>query len=127
MNFNWSGYLNLAHELAGQPLATRSTQEAKLRATISRAYYASFCEARNYLRDEDGDTSIPTNGRAHRYVKDRFLVSRDKDRRKIGHNLNRLRTQRNLVDYQDSVLRLQQETKVSLRYARKIFSSLASI
>lgn len=42
MNFDWSGYLNLAQELAGQT-GTSASKEAKLRSSISRAYHAAFC------------------------------------------------------------------------------------
>ncbi len=54
MSFDWSEYLNLAQELAGKA-TTPASQEAKLRA-ISRAYYAAFVQARNFLRDRDGLT-----------------------------------------------------------------------
>ncbi len=48
MSFNWSEYLNLAQELAGRSTEPPN-QEARLRSSISRAYYAAFCKARNYL------------------------------------------------------------------------------
>jgi uncharacterized protein (UPF0332 family) len=49
MMFDWSDYLDLANELAGD-IASQTTEEAKLRSSVSRAYYAAFCKARNYLR-----------------------------------------------------------------------------
>ncbi|KAF5436823.1 hypothetical protein C5S35_07295 [Candidatus Methanophagaceae archaeon] len=84
MMFNWSGYLDLAKELAGQT-AGQATEEAKLRSSASRAYYAAFCRARNYLRDEG--CSIPPTGIAHVIVRDEFKFSTDKQHRKIGQNL----------------------------------------
>lgn len=58
--FNWTDYFKLALDLAGINDVSESSQiskgdncksEACLRASISRAYYAAFCIARNYLRD----------------------------------------------------------------------------
>jgi hypothetical protein len=51
MSFDWSKYLNVAKELAGVETSAAS-QEAKLPAAISRAYYAAFIKARNHLRDK---------------------------------------------------------------------------
>jgi len=42
MSFDWSEYLDIARELAGQATAS-SSAEAKKRCAISRAYYAAFC------------------------------------------------------------------------------------
>ena len=71
MNFDWSEYLNIARELAGQATASFSA-EAKKRSAISRAYYAAFCSARNHLRDRDNDQNIPVGGDAHGYVRKQF-------------------------------------------------------
>ncbi|MDF0552110.1 hypothetical protein [Kamptonema sp. UHCC 0994] len=57
MKFNWSEYLALAQQLAGKSQIS-ATQESRLRSAISRAYYAAFIQARNYLRDTMG-LSIP--------------------------------------------------------------------
>ena len=48
MSFVWSDYLDLAKELLGSAVGS-PIEEAKLRSAISRAYYAVFNEARNYL------------------------------------------------------------------------------
>ena len=68
MTFDWSEYLKLAQELAGQTVSP-ANEEAKLRSSVSRAYYAAFCKARNYLRDIEGH-SIPSTPEAHRYVRE---------------------------------------------------------
>ncbi len=52
MSFEWSEYLNVAQELIEQAKKA-SYQEAKVRAAISRAYYAAFGAARNHLRYKD--------------------------------------------------------------------------
>jgi len=124
MSFDWSEYLNLAQELAGQATMP-ATQEAKLRSAISRAYYAAFCKARNLLRDEGH--SIPPGGQAHLYVRDQFKNSLDRARKRIGHNLDRLRIDRNKVDYDDSVTGLFSMTNADLRLAKRVISVLGSL
>ncbi|OCR02050.1 hypothetical protein BCD67_07700 [Oscillatoriales cyanobacterium USR001] len=99
MTFDWSEYLNVAKELAGIATTTPE-QEAKLRAAISRAYYAVFILARNHLRDREGH-SIPTTGDAHQYVASQFKQSQDSNRRFVGDKLKRLRMYRNQADYVD--------------------------
>src|SRR5436305_1899156 len=96
MAFYWSDYLAAAQQwaLATTPLL----EEAILRSAISRAYYAAFHEARDYLANH-GDTGIPTGGRAHAYVRDRFRNDPDTNRQQIGQYLDRMRLDRNRADY----------------------------
>ena len=101
MTFDWSEYLKPAEELAGQTVSLVS-REAKLSSSVSRAYYAAFCKARNYLRDIEGH-SIPATSEAHTRVRNIFMKSPDTLRKGIGNNLDRLRLNRNKVDYEDSV------------------------
>ncbi len=126
MTFDWSEYLKLAQELAGNDVGPVN-QEAKLRSSISRAYYASFCKTRNYLRDIEGDTTIPQTGDAHIYVKDNFIDSSDIVRRRIGCNLNRLRVRRTKVDYKDFVRGLPSMVIASLNSAQIVISSLNNL
>ena len=122
MTFDWSEYLKLAQELAGQTVSP-ANEEAKLRSSVSRAYYAAFCKARNYLRDIEG-RSIPSTPEAHRYVRDKFKNSPDRLRRKIGDGLDRLRIRRNRVDYEDSVTGLPSMAIMSLKLTQDIISML---
>ena len=125
MSFDWSEYLGLAQELAGQ-IVSPASQEAKLRAAISRAYYAVFCKARNHLRDHEGH-AIPLGGQAHAYVRDQFKNSPDRLRSQIGHNLDRLRRHRNLGDYDDTVSGLLPLTSRDLKLAQRALSSLTTL
>ncbi len=125
MSFDWSEYLGLAQELSGQT-ASPASQEAKLRAAISRAYYAAFCKARNHLRDREGH-AIPIGGKAHAYVRDKFKNSPDQLRSQIGHNLDRLRRHRNIVDYDDSVSGLLPMTSRDLKLAQRVLSALTTL
>ena len=45
----WEKYLELARDLAHQDPALATNREAKYRSAISRAYYAAFHKAREYL------------------------------------------------------------------------------
>ena len=125
MSFDWSEYLNLAQELAGQATGT-SSQEAKWRSAISRAYYAAFCEARNHLRDKERH-SIPRGVEVHGYVRNQFKKSPDKVRKGVGENLNRLRIDRNKADYDDTVAGLSADTKKALKLAERVISKLGSL
>jgi uncharacterized protein (UPF0332 family) len=125
MSFDWSQYLTLALELAGRS-GCKASKEAKLRSSVSRAYYAAFCKARNYLRDAEGHT-IPSTGDAHKYVRDQFESSSDTKRKKIGVDLHRLRNSRNAADYYDFVPALNSVVQVALSRANKVISVLPTI
>jgi len=124
MSFNWSEYLGLAQQLAGKALIS-ATQESRLRSAISRAYYAAFIQARNYLRDQDG-LAIPTHN-THEYVINQFTNSSDRDRQEIGSSLKRLRIGRNQADYDDTFADLPILTKKHLKLAAKIIAKLQSL
>jgi len=126
MSFDWSEYLNIARELAGQATALAS-DEAKKRSAISRAYYAAFCSARNHLRDKEHDQNIPVGGDAHGYVRKQFKTSKDKVRREIGEDLARLVAKRNLADYDDTIERLEGETHLALNWSQEVLSDLSRL
>lgn len=125
MSFDWSEYLNVAKELAGIA-TTPANQEAKLRAAVSRAYYAAFIKARNHLRDKEGH-SIPTTGDAHKYVIDQFDLSSEAVRQSITEKLARLRLFRNQADYADKFPGLSVITLTALTLAEEIVSTLSSL
>jgi uncharacterized protein (UPF0332 family) len=129
MSFGWSEYLKVARELAGQPTDLPSP-EAKKRCAISRAYYAAFCSARNYLRDKDNDPDIPVGGNAHGYVRRQFKISKDRVRREIGEYLARLVAKRNIVDYDDEIAdlpNLDDETYLALNWSQQVISDLSRL
>ena len=124
MSFNWSEYLGLAQQLAGKAQIS-ATQESRLRSAISRAYYAAFILARNYLRDEES-ISIPEK-QSHKFVIEQFKNSSEKVRQAIGKNLARLRFSRNKADYNDNFERLPEETRAMLKLANKTISDIHSL
>lgn len=123
MSFDWKEYLDLAEELAGQHGRTAGV-DARLRATISRGYYAAFCSARNKLRDEK-QVVIPNGPEAHRIVWSWFEKSVTRSDRKIGQDGYRLRKERNQADYDDIVVNLSSLAQDALVRCRRIIAYLA--
>jgi len=138
MRFDWSGYFDLARELATVNTSdSAKIVEARLRSSISRAYYAAFCLARNYLRDDLGDRELSnpkqSDTNVHWYVILEFqtLGSRNKKMREIGLDLEKLREKRNMVDYDDvfstsinQLKKLQNEANYCLKLAGNIITNI---
>jgi uncharacterized protein (UPF0332 family) len=129
MRFDWSEYLNLAQELAAPNSDGLANSEAKLRSAVSRAYYSTFCLARNYLRDIEKDPRLSRKSRdinEHQYVAKEFIYHPTKMKQmvKIGENLSRLRELRNKADYEDTVFNLQNAVKNALMLAQNIILAL---
>ena len=122
--FNWTAYLYVAQELAGvagQP----PTEEARLRSTVSRAYYAVFIQARNHLRDVEGQ-QVPMQN-VHQYVIHKFRSSSDRKRKSIGWDLATLRGMRSSADYQDHIYNLPAMVRTSLRLAPSIIRRIQNL
>ncbi|MBI4556899.1 MAG: HEPN domain-containing protein [Candidatus Hydrogenedentes bacterium] len=124
MKFDWSNYLVLARALVGQE-SKPAEREAQFRAAVSRAYYAAFCSARNYLRDRDPD--VPDSGEAHIYVQNAFEQDDAENRRRIGNVLRRLRISRRKADYDDQFPGVEHECTVSIRRADQILGWLRQL
>jgi uncharacterized protein (UPF0332 family) len=156
MSFDWSEYLLVAQELADQTAASpsarrnagekiltiayqayhavfhkarkRSLDEAKLRCAISRAYYGAFRQARNHLRDKDGQSSrVLLQGNTHQNVINLFNASSDIDRQMIAQFLRDLRAARNKADYDDSVPNLAGLTLTALLQSEQVLDLLRTL
>ena len=132
MRFDWSEYLNLAQELAATNSDSSANRDAKLRSAITRAYYSTFCLARNYLRDIEKDPRLFRKNRdinEHQYVAKEFIYhpTQLKNMIKIGENLSRLRELRNKADYEDTIFNLQKEARNALVLAENIISALSKL
>jgi len=127
MKLDWSEYFNLAKKLA------ETSEEAKLRFAVSRAYYSAFCLARNYLRDIQLDPRLSWHKtydiNAHKYVAEKFIYNQSKSQTmiEIGQNLNRLRKMRNKADYEDTIFYLQKEARTALMLAENIILALSNL
>lgn len=132
MRFDWSEYLNLAQELAAIS-GDSVNNEAKLRSAVSRAYYAVFCLARNYLRDVEKDPRLSHNKTTdineHQYVAEEFIFHKSKAKNtiRLGENLSRLRQMRNKADYADTIFTLSKDVKTALNLAQNIIKSLSEL
>ena len=127
MSFDWSEYLSLAEELNGSRVSGPPVgSEAQQRSSVSRAYYAAFILARNRLRDVD-HVPIPYSGSAHVFVARRYARDSDPRRVQIGLRLGRLRTDRNMCDYDDVVVNAPNLAIQSLARARRIIADLAQL
>jgi uncharacterized protein (UPF0332 family) len=122
MSFDWSQYLDLAHDLFTQA-ANTPYEDANLRSVISRAYYAAFHKARLRLQDKWG-ISVPTNATAHGAVRDEF---KKKSQRRITVTLERMRIDRNKADYNDLVADLATTAQENLKRANQVISDLSKL
>ena len=125
MSFDWEKYLVLADSLYHN-CGTFSHKEACLRAAVSRGYYAAFCSARNFARDNDS-LDLDNTGRDHGTVKRFYKDTSDIQRKKVGILLGRLRDYRNKADYVDAVPQLESDTQAALNVSHQIISLLQTI
>lgn len=123
--FDWEEYLKLAHELASTPGAPAACCEAKLRASVSRAYYSVLIRARNHLRDIHGLSF--NDKKLHTEVIGKFCnppknapTPTQKTYNELGVNLGRLSDNRGKADYHDFIRDPQKLNEASLRFAIKI-------
>jgi len=117
MLFDWSKYLNLARFLhTGN---TTYNQEAAYRSAVSRAYYAAFCYARNFARDNEG-FEPKYDQRDHQLLKLHFVVSRSQ----MALLLDQLRQWRNDCDYKDQQRGLHGLVPSAIDYAQEIIDEL---
>lgn len=122
MSFSWRDYLSLAFELNGKTPHPYSL-EARSRSAISRAYYAAFIEARNFLRDAEG-IAMPSDSSVHNFVISTFRASRQNRCRSIAEHLEKLRSYRNHADYDDVIFRLNPRVRESLILANRVINLL---
>lgn len=98
MSFDWPDYLTLAQALSGDNTAAPS-EEARLRAALSRAYYAVYGTARAVARAQGyvPQRAIETS---HQGLIRYFKESPDRVRKSIGANLERMQKNRERADYE---------------------------
>ena len=125
MSFDWGQYLTLAEELSRRS-TTPANLEARQRTAISRAYYAAFVSARNYLRDYK-KLPIPQTAEAHRDVAQHFRHNAETSNQTIADNLRRLRLYRNQADYTDKFPGLTATTEIVLELSKEVISILESL
>jgi len=111
ITFDWRNYLNLAKELG------ENTNEAEQRSSISRAYYAAFCSARNYMEEKDLN-SPPYGGSEHQYVIEYYMGYKNRrtnrNRIKIAQELKRMKELRIIADY-ENLFKAEQSLPIAVK------------
>ncbi len=120
--FDWNQYLLLAEKL----FYLRKNEEflglkdACLRSAISRAYYAVFCVARNYLIDKKG-VRIPKED-THKFVREIFINSAIREEKIVGESIKQLWEKRKKADYDGFLTVSEAETEFCLQKAKSMLS-----
>jgi len=125
MSFAWIEYLTVAEALV-RHRDTFADPEACCRAAISRAYYAAYCAARNHARDVEGLALVQT-GTDHHHVLVHYRQAPDTPHQTLGALLFRLRRERALADYTDTLANAVPRALTACRSARRVFTLLQSL
>jgi hypothetical protein len=123
MKFDWSNYLLLADDL--RTAHCKGGVEARLRSSISRAYYGHFHLIRLHLEKEGvkfGDLA-----QIHQEVVQALRTHPDKRKFALGAELGRLRKHRNVADYQDEIENLAQLEADSVKVRESIRRAFAAM
>jgi len=126
MSFNWADYLELAKNLQATPTSLGS-EEASLRSSTSRAYYAALHLASEFAQVEG---YIPTfSGNDHQGISRHFRQSGpDRDRKKIASDLDRMRKSRNQADYDRTLTQSPRAmADLTIKSAEHLMESLQSL
>lgn len=121
-NFDWGEYVTLAHSLS-QKAAPTVSEEACLRAAISRGYYGSFCSARALLVRRR-EVTLSGTGRDHATVYLEYQRHGSTLRRRVGLWLERLYLDRCKADYDDVVPGLSSRAQAALANADSVVQAI---
>jgi len=128
VNFDWEQLLELANELWQQAQEAKGQKrEALLRSAASRAYYAAFNVAAEWLREHHPSHPLPANADAHQAVADFFVFHQEAEHRFIGERLGYMRQGRNQVDYRPRVSDSLKIARRNLFDANRVLNALAGL
>ncbi len=122
MRFDWSENLSVAEELVGKTPAIPSTEEARHRSAISRAYYAAFHASVRKLGKK-----IPAYENSHLAVVEYFEHNGSRAYRHIGGKLRRLLKDRRAADYDDEFPQLSGIAPKAVDNARTIIELIGAL
>jgi len=134
MAFNWEEYLILAKELIGQT-SRPTAEEARLRCAISRAYYAAFCETRDYLIANERFAFVPRGrGGVHQQIRAHLeqlatvaSPKRQKVLKRMAARLQDLAQKRVIADYEEYQTCTLPMAQYQLLHADEVISLLKSL
>ena len=127
MSYDWRKYLTFAelmYKKANSEDSDCHDKETFYRCSISRAYYAVFCLARNYLKDFEDQKFYSDE---HRKVHLFFINNQDTKKKTIGNQLKMLHQDRKKADYENSFDQHESppiKAQKSVKMAKKIEESL---
>jgi hypothetical protein len=132
MSFDWNDYLKFASitkqlaEIEDKEMPFYSISKAAHRASISRAYYAVFGIACDFvLEHRSHEILLSKSPSVHGELIDYFKRSSGTNERKIGKLLDDLRRNRNLADYTNELDDTPENlSRDSLDNAKKILNLL---
>lgn len=122
MSFNWVDYQELAKTIKDSANGT-CLDEAKLRCALSRAYYAAFCSARNFLMTQD---SRITTDISHRDLRSEYKKRGNKGNI-VANKLLSMSDKRHCADYRDIYPEdLKKEAEFALEEAQKVIMMVSN-
>jgi uncharacterized protein (UPF0332 family) len=122
MSFNWVDYYTFAQELNTNTSTTY--KEACYRTIISRAYYAIFWIARNYLQNRCG--TVFSAKAAHRLVGE-ALACGCKEEKLLHHHYSPVKSKRNDADYEGRLNITENDAKIVCRKAGEALEILKNL
>ncbi len=125
MSFRWFQFLIIAEIFLVQA-STSPNSEALLRSAISRAYYAAFNLAQQFIADKDGVIFAPDSD-VHSKIGQYFIMSSNLKRRRLGYRLRNLRKLRNRADYANNFPNLLLDAGSAVADARAIIAALSKM
>jgi uncharacterized protein (UPF0332 family) len=142
MSFDWKEFLSQAKELAENAKILSANnklkaKEAAQRSAVSRAYYAVFHEAEDFLirkkllktysQEDEPQARTNSHDRVIKIFLDTGRNAGLQPRRKIGEDLMRLKRSRVLADYSSEFPTLETDIENLLEVAERVIVSLGRI
>jgi len=118
MTFEWKDVLSLAKFM--QECGAVPSREAAERSAASRAYFAAFCVAREYVENEYGFCP-ELKGKDHGSVRD---VLRGRGKGKLASDLSRLAQWRQYCDYDKEYSKSGDACRSAIQVAEKVIDIL---
>jgi uncharacterized protein (UPF0332 family) len=123
MSFRWAKFLSVSEALSSGDVG--ADREASLRSSVSRAYYAAFGSARSRARERRLHTR--QSAAEHGEVSVFFAQKYGDAGGEIAKLLSRLRTNRNMADYDDACEDAESLSTESIAYARQVLKLLDTL
>jgi len=123
MNFEWDKYLSVAEVLSSTDVG--AYREACLRSAVSRSYYAAFGSARS--RAHERRLKTRQSAAEHGEVSLFFAQKYGDAGGEIAKILGRLRTNRNIADYDDACEDVERLSTESIAYSRRVLDLLDTL